>query len=188
MPREDRALVELVVGESEPRARAQRAARAREPAVVRVLAELLVLDAHVVGPRQDLRVRALHVVRLVERVDDDLPVRGQHGRSVRAEPHLVEVVRVEQPGERVEEVEQRLRVGVEVHEHEAAPASRRAPGRARDRRASARTRRGRRRRRADRRASYATRGTGSGSRRPSTLPTAVGQPRAAVQACVVERA
>ena len=37
----------------------------------------------VVGPRQDLRVQALHVVALVERVDDGLPVRVDDRRAVR---------------------------------------------------------------------------------------------------------
>ena len=49
---------------------------------------------------------------------------------------LVEVVRREQRRERVEEVEERLGVGVEVHEHEAAPALDAHRARARGRRAS----------------------------------------------------
>ena len=86
--------------------------------------ELLVLDADVVGPREQLRVRALHVVALVERVDHDLPVRGEDRRLIRAEAHLLEVVAVEQLRDRVEEVEQRGRRRVGVDEDEATPALR----------------------------------------------------------------
>ncbi len=119
--REDLALVVVVGAEVQARARPQLAARAGKPAVVRVLAELLVLDADVVGPRQDLPVQALHVVALVERVDDRLPVRVDDRAQRRAQPHLLEVVRREERRERVEEVEQRFRVRVEVDEHEPAP-------------------------------------------------------------------
>ena len=67
-------------------------------------------------------MRALHVVRLVERVDGDLPVRGKHRGLVRAEAHLFEVIRAEQAGQRLQVVGQRLGARIEVHEHEPAPA------------------------------------------------------------------
>ena len=89
---------------------------------MRVVAEGLVDDAHVVGPRQHLLVPGLHVVRLVERVDDHLPVRRYHRGEVRTELHLVEVVGVEELRQRVEEVDERFRLRVEVDEHETAPA------------------------------------------------------------------
>ena len=66
-------------------------------------------------------MRALHVVALVEGVDGDLPVRRQHRRQVGAEVEPVEVVRREQRGQRVEEVEQGGAPGVETHPDEAAP-------------------------------------------------------------------
>ena len=119
---EDLALVELVVGEAEARTRLQLPARAGEPAVVRVVPKRLVDDAHVVGPRQHLLVARLHVVRLVERVDDGLPVRRYHRGEVRTELHLVEVVRTEELRERIEEIEQRLGSRVEVDEDETPPA------------------------------------------------------------------
>ena len=125
---EDLALVVVVGAEAEARARPQLAARAGQPAVVRVPVELLVLDAHVVGPREDLPVQALHVVALVERVDDGLPVRVDD----RAERYARKRISsrwygASSVGQRIEEVEQRLGVEVEVDEHEAAPACRRAP-------------------------------------------------------------
>jgi hypothetical protein len=67
-------------------------------------------------------VAGLDVVRLVERVDDGFPVRGDDRGEVRPEPHLFEVVAAEQVGERVEELVKRRRVRVEVHEDEPAPA------------------------------------------------------------------
>ena len=91
--REDLALVVVVGTEVQARARAELTARAGQPSVVRVPAELLVLDADVVGPRQDLPVQALHVVALVERVDDGLPVRVDDRAQRRAQAHLFEVVR-----------------------------------------------------------------------------------------------
>ena len=66
-------------------------------------------------------MRPLHVVALVERVDDDLPVRGEHRAEVGAEAHLLEVVRREQRREWIEELEQRRCFAIEVHEHEPAP-------------------------------------------------------------------
>ena len=109
--------------ETEAWARLQLPARAGQPAVVRVVAEGLVDDAHVVGPRQHLLVSRLHVVRLVERVDDHLPVRRYHRGEVRTELHLVEVVRRRTAsaagrGSRASG----SALGVEVDEHEATPA------------------------------------------------------------------
>ena len=66
-------------------------------------------------------MQALHVVALVERVDHGLPVRVDDRAQRRPQAHLLEVVRAEQLGQRIEVVEQRLRVGVEVDEHEPAP-------------------------------------------------------------------
>ena len=66
-------------------------------------------------------MRALHVVRLVERVDAAFQFAGSTVVSTDAGAS-VEVVRREQLRERIEEVEQRLGAGVEVHEHEPAPA------------------------------------------------------------------
>ena len=66
-------------------------------------------------------MRPLHVVRLVEGVDDRFPVRGKDRRLVRAVAHRVEVVRLEQFRDRMQEVEQGLGAGVEVDEHEATP-------------------------------------------------------------------
>ena len=67
-------------------------------------------------------MQSLHVVALVERVDDGLPVRVDDRRAVAAEAQLVEVVRREQRRQRIEELEQRLGVGIHVDEHEPAPA------------------------------------------------------------------
>ena len=75
-------------------------------------------DVHVVGPRQDLRVKALHVVALVERVDDGLPVRVDDRRAIAAEPHALEAIRREEGRERFEELREWLGVRVEVHEDE----------------------------------------------------------------------
>ena len=115
-------------------------------------------------------MQPLHVVALVERVDDRLPVRVDDRRAVRAEAQLVEPVRREQRGQRIEEVEQRLGVEIHVDEHEPAPALDAHRARARDRRAGPRTPRGRARGRAGRRARTSTRGTGTGSRRSSNAP------------------
>ena len=87
-----------------------------------MLLELLVRDARVVGPRQDLRVQPLHVVALVEGVDHRLPVGGDDRAAVGTEPQLVEPVGRQQRRQRIEEVEQRLGVEIHVHEHEPAPA------------------------------------------------------------------
>ena len=102
-------------------ARAQRPAGVGQAAVVGVDAQRLVVEVDVVGPRQDLRVGALDVVALVERVDDDLPVGGQHGREIGPHPHPVEVVRGQQRRQRVEVLEQRRRGGVQADPDEATP-------------------------------------------------------------------
>ena len=119
---EDLTLVVLARAEgSQARAGSQLPAGVRQPSVVGVGSERLVLQADVIGPREELGVRALHVIALVERVDGDLPVGRQHGRQVGAEVQPVEVVRSQQRGQRVEEVEQRRGLGVETHPDEASP-------------------------------------------------------------------
>ena len=84
--------------------------------------ELDVLHVDVVGPGQQLGVGALHVVALVEGVDDDLPVGGQDRGPIGGEAHLVEVEGPEELGNGIEEVDQGLGGAVHVHEHEASPA------------------------------------------------------------------
>ena len=91
---------------------------------MRVLAEELVPDRRVVGEGQDLMVRALHVIRLVEGVDRGFPVRRQHRGEHRPQPHLFKVIRREEFGKWREEVEQGLGVRIEVQEHEPAPGVR----------------------------------------------------------------
>ena len=66
-------------------------------------------------------MRALHVVPLEEGLEDDLPVRREDGGQVGAKAQLLEVVRAEQRGQRIEVLEQRWRLAIEAHEHEAAP-------------------------------------------------------------------
>ena len=125
-------------------------------------------------------MQTLHVVALVERVDDGLPVRVDDRRAVRAQAHALEVVRREQRRERVEEVEQRFGVAVEVDEHEAAAACRRAPRRsARSSGRSVNSSRSTTRDERDRRARTASRGTGTGCtrRRTSRVPSARRVPR-----------
>src|SRR5262249_6188261 len=107
-PHQDLPLVVLAGLQSKTRTRTELAPCLRKTAVVRVDAELLVCDRHVVGPWQQLGMRALDVIRLVERIDDDLPVGRENGRLVPAEPEPVEVVGGQQFRERMQEVEQRL--------------------------------------------------------------------------------
>ena len=95
---------------------------ARQATVTRVYPELFVGDAHIVGPRQDLRVQGLHVVALIERVDDGLPVRVDDRRAIAAEPQALEAIRREEGRERFEELQEWLGLRVEIHEDEAAEA------------------------------------------------------------------
>ena len=74
--REDLALVVLVVGAGRGAgSAAARGARRAAGRSARACPNCSYAMLDVVGPRQDLRVQALHVVALVERVDDGLPVR-----------------------------------------------------------------------------------------------------------------
>ena len=72
-------------------------------------------------------MQALHVVALVERVDDGLPVRVDDRRAIAAEPHALEAIRREEGRERFEELQQWLGVRVEIHEDEPAEALGAAP-------------------------------------------------------------
>ena len=153
--------------------------------VVGVDAERLVLEADVVGPRQELGVGALHVVPLVERVHGDLPIGRQHGRQIGAQPQPVQMVRGQQrragdPSTRAAAA--RPDRGRPTRSH---PSVRPAPSSTRFRAESGRTRPRRRRRRACRRGHSARRGTGNGCRRRGRSAS-VGQPGAAVQTGVVK--
>ena len=86
-----------------------------------VEAERLVIEADVVGPREELRVGSLHVVALVERVDGYLPIGREHRRQRRADAEPVEVVGSQQGRQRVEVLEQRWRARIEADPDEAPP-------------------------------------------------------------------
>src|SRR5262249_49758045 len=105
---QDGSLVRDAGCRAEPWTAAELAARRGEAAVVRVRAELLVRNAGVVRPRKNLLVRTLHVVGLVERIDERLPIGRQYGAQARAEPHILQPVGREQRREWVEKVDQRL--------------------------------------------------------------------------------
>src|ERR1700694_2827774 len=85
-------------------------------------AQWFVFEADVIGPGQDLRMCALDVVTLVERVDDDLPVSGQDGGPVGPHPHSVQVVRGQERGQRVKVLEEWWCSLIQAHPHKAPPA------------------------------------------------------------------
>ena len=118
---EDLPLVVLALGETQTWTGTQLTPGVRQSPVVGVDAERFVFEADVVGPRQQLRMGSLHVVALVERIDGHLPVGREHGREIRADAELVEVVRGQQSRQGVEVVEQRWRAGIEADPHEATP-------------------------------------------------------------------
>src|SRR5262249_31933317 len=70
---------------------------------------------------EQLRVRGLHVIGLVEGVDAGLPVARDLERDVVQERVLLEVIRIEVLRDDAEIVAQRLRAGGEAHPDEPAP-------------------------------------------------------------------
>ena len=98
------------------------------------------LDVEIVQVPHELRVDALHVVALVERVDGCLPVAVPLDRDVARERHPVKVVRVEMLRHRVEVLEQRLGIRVQAEPDETAPGCARQLRQAATRRCSLRKR------------------------------------------------
>ena len=113
---EQLAVVPLVGGHAESLGRS-RAADRDVPSMTVV--ELLVTHRGVVGPLQQLRVRAVVVIPLVEHVECRLPVRGEHGGAVPEEAHALEVQRVEVLAEGSEVLVERAGSGIRAHPQEA---------------------------------------------------------------------
>jgi hypothetical protein len=66
-------------------------------------------------------MRSPHIVSLVERVDCDLPVCGEHRRQVDAQSQTVQVVRRQQGRQRLEVLSQGRRSAVQADPDEATP-------------------------------------------------------------------
>ena len=79
------------------------------------------LDVEVVQVPEQLRMNALNVVALVERVHGGLPVAIPFHRDVAGLHHALEVIGVEVQRDRIEIVGERPRIGIEREPHEAPP-------------------------------------------------------------------
>src|SRR3546814_4077845 len=74
-------------------------------------------------PVEDLPVRRLYMVGLVERLHCQLPVARQRDGSIPAEAQLLEFIVPATLVDGIEELLKRFRVVIHVDEHEAAPRS-----------------------------------------------------------------